>query len=200
MDLDHEALMRLAIAEADRARGHTGDNPWVGCVIVAPDGTLLASGHTQGPGEDHAEIAALRLAASRGLRVEGATLYSTLEPCSFHGRTPSCARVVADHRLGRVVTAMRDPNPRVDGLGARMLRDAGVEVLEGVCELDVRRQLGSWVLAYHPHALRRRALDLLPRFGPDATRLRLAEEYSLDPSPLGPLAALVSASGDGAPT
>ena len=71
MPLDHEAYMRLAIQEAELARGTTGDNPWVGCVIVGAHGEILATGHTHGPGEDHAEIAAVRTAKSRGLRVEG---------------------------------------------------------------------------------------------------------------------------------
>jgi diaminohydroxyphosphoribosylaminopyrimidine deaminase / 5-amino-6-(5-phosphoribosylamino)uracil reductase len=158
--VDHEELMRLAITEAELARGTTGDNPWVGCVLVDAAGAILARGHTQGPGEDHAEIAALRDALAAGLVVEGTTMYSTLEPCAFHGRTPACSRVIVDHRIRRVITGMRDPNPRVDGEGARILRDAGVEVIEGVCEREVRRQLGGWVLAYHPHEPARRALAL----------------------------------------
>ena len=142
MQVDHESRMRLAIAEAERARGSTGDNPWVGCVIVGAAGDIVARGHTQGPGEDHAEIAAVRDADANGHSVEGATMYSTLEPCSFHGRTPACSRVIVERRLGSVVLGMRDPNPRVDGEGARILLDSGIVVIEGVCEREVRRQLG----------------------------------------------------------
>src|SRR5438132_13413834 len=91
---DHEAPMRAAIAEAERARGKTGDNPWVGCVIADANGNVIARGHTQGPGEDHAEIVALIEAKGLGHDVRGLTLYSTLEPCSFHGRTPACSRVI----------------------------------------------------------------------------------------------------------
>ena len=69
--LDHEASMRLAIAEAELARGGTGDNPWVGCVIADAGGVVLGRGHTQGPGEDHAEIGALREAEARGVSVRG---------------------------------------------------------------------------------------------------------------------------------
>jgi diaminohydroxyphosphoribosylaminopyrimidine deaminase/5-amino-6-(5-phosphoribosylamino)uracil reductase len=111
MPADHEILMRRAIAEAEQARGSTGDNPWVGCVIADECGELLGWGHTQGPGEDHAEIAAARLAHARGHRVEGATLYSTLEPCSFHGRTPACACVIVERGIRRVVLGMHDPHP-----------------------------------------------------------------------------------------
>jgi diaminohydroxyphosphoribosylaminopyrimidine deaminase/5-amino-6-(5-phosphoribosylamino)uracil reductase len=174
--LEHETWMRVAMEEGERARGTTGDNPWVGCAIVSRGGELLGSGHTLGPGEDHAEIAAARAAQARGHSVIGATLYSTLEPCSFHGRTPACARSIAARGITRVVYGMRDPNPRVDGTGARILRDAGVEVVENVCEADVRRQLGSWVFEHHPHEALARA-KLLPA----ASRVEaLAALYAVD--------------------
>lgn len=153
--------MQLAIDEAELARGGTGDNPWVGCVIANARGQVIARGHTQGPGEDHAEIAAIRQAKAHGIEVAGAVLYSTLEPCAFHGRTPACARTIADHKLGLVVTGMRDPHPKVNGAGAQILRDAGIEVIEGVGEAQIRQQLGTWVFKYHPHEPRRRAQALL---------------------------------------
>lgn len=162
----HEAPMRLAIAEAERARGSTGDNPWVGCVIVADDGRILGRGHTLGPGEDHAEIAASRDAKSQGHSIEAATLYSTLEPCAFHGRTPACARAIVERKLRRVVIGMADPNPRVDGEGVRILRDGGIEVIEGVCEDEVRKQLEGWVLSHHPQSrLAQRIVSLRRRGG-----------------------------------
>lgn len=167
------------MGEAELARGKTGDNPWVGCVIVDAQGALLGRGHTQGPGEDHAEIAAYRQAAGRGLSVAGATLYSTLEPCSFHGRTPACSRAIVAHGFARVVTALRDPNPRVDGAGVRILREAGIEVVEGVCEAEVRRQLGSWILAFHPHEPLRRARALLATTDATALRAQLAQLYAV---------------------
>jgi len=171
-----EQWMRLAMEEGDLARGTTGDNPWVGCVIVGAGGELLGRGHTLGPGEDHAEIAAARDAHARGHDVVGATLYSTLEPCSFHGRTPACSRSIAERGIGRVVIGMRDPHPRVDGEGIAILRGAGVEVLEGVCEAPVRRQLGSWVAEHHPDEVLRRAATL-PEVGRVAA---LAEIYGVD--------------------
>lgn len=168
--------MRLAIEEAELARGITGDNPWVGCVIVSPSGELLGRGHTLGPGEDHAEVAAARDAATRGHRLHGASLYSTLEPCSFHGRTPACSRSIAARGIARVVIGMRDPHPLVDGAGIRILRDAGVDVIEGICENRVRRQLGSWVLERHPHEPARRAQAL-----PQEQRIeQLAAIYGVD--------------------
>jgi len=159
--VDHEAFMREAMASAEAARGHTGDNPWVGCVIVDAAGKIVARGFTRGPGEDHAEIGALRAARGLGVDLRGGTLYSTLEPCSFHGRTPACAKVVAECGVARLVFAMRDPHPRVDGKGAAIVREAGLEVIEGVAEADVRRQLAPWVLAHHPHDIARRFRDLV---------------------------------------
>ncbi len=189
MPLDHEGFMRLAIDEAELARGTTGDNPWVGCVIVNARGEILAKGHTQGPGEDHAEIAAARSAKARGVSIEGATMYSTLEPCSFHGRTPACSRVILEHRLGQVVIGMRDPHPRVDGEGVRILREAGVEVLEGVCESVVRRQLGIWVLAHHLHEPIRRAKQLASRLAPQKLGAALAAIYGVDLNDIQPVLA-----------
>ena len=87
--MDDVDFMRLAIAQAELARGDTGDNPWVGCVIVSAEGEILGRGYTRGPGEHHAEISAAEDAARAGLSIVGASLYSTLEPCSFHGLTPS---------------------------------------------------------------------------------------------------------------
>src|SRR5436190_13747066 len=173
---EHEAWVRLAIEEADLARGNTGDNPWVGCVIVNARGELLGRGHTLGPGEDHAEVAAARAAHAQGHRVVGATLYSTLEPCSFHGRTPACSKSIAERGIARVVIGMRDPHPRVNGAGTLILRHAGVEVIEGVCEAEVRRQLGLWALEQHPGEPLRRAQAL-----PEPQRVaRLAEVYGVD--------------------
>jgi diaminohydroxyphosphoribosylaminopyrimidine deaminase / 5-amino-6-(5-phosphoribosylamino)uracil reductase len=171
-----EEWMRIAILEAELARGITGDNPWVGCAIVSPNGELLGRGHTLGPGEDHAEISAARDAESRGRSVAGATLYSTLEPCSFHGRTPACARTIASRGIARVVIGMRDPHHQVDGAGIRILQEEGVDVTEGICELEIRRQLGMWVLAHHPHEVIRRAKSL-----PMLRRLeQIAEIYGVE--------------------
>src|SRR4029077_1490105 len=178
MSFEHATWMRLAIEQAELARGTTGDNPWVGCAIVSPRLELMGRGHTLGPGDDHAEIAAARDAQARGHSVAGATLYSTLEPCSFHGRTPACSRSIAERGIARVVIGMRDPHPRVNGAGTLILRNAGVEVIEGVCETEVRRQLGLWVLKQHPYETLCRAETL-----PERQRVSLlAEIYGVDRS------------------
>jgi diaminohydroxyphosphoribosylaminopyrimidine deaminase/5-amino-6-(5-phosphoribosylamino)uracil reductase len=182
-----ETFMRLAIEQAEKARGETGDNPWVGCLIVADDGNVLGRGYTRGPGEHHAEISAAEDAAAHGHPIVGATLYSTLEPCSFHGRTPACAHAIVRRGLRRVVVALRDPNPRVDGLGLSILRDGGVEVAEAVCESEVRHQLAPWILAHHPHEIARYVATELSHVA-DAQRLPLlVERYGLAAAALEPL-------------
>jgi diaminohydroxyphosphoribosylaminopyrimidine deaminase/5-amino-6-(5-phosphoribosylamino)uracil reductase len=125
---DAAALMREALALAAHAVGLSDPNPRVGCVIVAADGRLAGRGHTQEAGGAHAEVMALRDAAARGVDVRGATVYVTLEPCSHHGRTPPCADALVDARVGRVVIALRDPNPLVSGRGAARLEAAGIVV------------------------------------------------------------------------
>ncbi|KOF53064.1 bifunctional diaminohydroxyphosphoribosylaminopyrimidine deaminase/5-amino-6-(5-phosphoribosylamino)uracil reductase RibD [Achromobacter sp. Marseille-Q4962] len=124
--------MRRALALAQSVLYTTTPNPRVGCVIVR-DGRVIGEGATQPPGGPHAEICALRDAEARGEPVQGATLYVTLEPCSHHGRTPPCVDAVLAARPARVVVAMGDPNPLVNGRGLARLREAGIDVVTGVC-------------------------------------------------------------------
>ena len=121
------AAMREALALAERAVGVSDPNPRVGCVIVRGD-EILGRGHTQHAGGAHAEVMALADAATRGADVRGATVHVTLEPCSHHGRTPPCADALAAAGVGRVVIALRDPNPLVSGAGATRLAAAAVGV------------------------------------------------------------------------
>ncbi len=122
------APMREALALAAEAVGLSDPNPRVGCVIVAANGTVLGRGHTQEAGGAHAEVMALRDAAASGVDVRGATVHVTLEPCSHHGRTPPCADALVAAGVGRVVIALRDPNPLVSGRGAARLAAAGIAV------------------------------------------------------------------------
>ena len=124
--------MRRALALAERVLFTTAPNPRVGCVIVR-DGRVLGEGATQPPGGPHAEIRALRDAQHRNESVEGATMYVTLEPCSHFGRTPPCVDAVLAARPARVVVAIGDPNPLVNGQGLARLREAGIKVVTGVC-------------------------------------------------------------------
>jgi diaminohydroxyphosphoribosylaminopyrimidine deaminase/5-amino-6-(5-phosphoribosylamino)uracil reductase len=182
-EISHEAWMQAAIAEAERARGTTGDNPWVGCVIIGAGGELIAAGHTQGPGEDHAEILAMRRARALGVDLAQTTMYSTLEPCSFHGRTPACARAIVASGVPRIVTGIHDPNPRVDGLGLQILREGGLTVIEDVCARAIRHQLADWIFEHHAHDPLRRASALHIELGGDrgAVVHALCELYGVQP-------------------
>lgn len=126
--------MRRALELAARGLYTTTPNPRVGCVIVR-DGVVVGEGFHERAGEPHAEVRALRAA---GALVRGATLYVTLEPCAHHGRTPPCAAALVEAGVSRVVVAMTDPNPLVDGGGAAQLRAAGIEVVTGVLEQEAR--------------------------------------------------------------
>ena len=103
-------------------------NPRVGC-IISLDGKVVGSGWHKKTGEPHAEINALREA---GDKAAGATVYVTLEPCSHHGRTPPCVEALINAKITRVVFAIEDPNPDVNGSGSQRLIDAGIEVQSGL--------------------------------------------------------------------
>ncbi len=120
--------MQQALDLARQALWLTSPNPRVGCVITAPDGTVLGQGHTQRAGGPHAEIMALRDAQAKGHDVRGATAWVTLEPCAHQGRTGPCCDALAAAGVGRVVAAMTDPNPHVAGLGLQRLQAAGAQV------------------------------------------------------------------------
>jgi diaminohydroxyphosphoribosylaminopyrimidine deaminase / 5-amino-6-(5-phosphoribosylamino)uracil reductase len=133
--VDDEAYLERALGLAERGRGLTSPNPLVGAVVVA-EGRILGEGFHEGPGRPHAEIVAL---GEAGDGARGATLYTTLEPCDHFGRTPPCTRAIADAGVARVVCAMGDPNPVVDGRGFAALEAAGIEVRTGVLAHDAMR-------------------------------------------------------------
>ncbi len=128
--------MRRALFHAQRAEGATTPNPLVGAVIVTPDGVVVGQGRHHRAGEPHAEVFALEEA---GERARGATLYVTLEPCGHHGRTGPCTRRIIQAGISRVVAAMPDPNPKVDGRGFAELRDHGIDVDVGLLENEAAR-------------------------------------------------------------
>jgi diaminohydroxyphosphoribosylaminopyrimidine deaminase/5-amino-6-(5-phosphoribosylamino)uracil reductase len=161
-DVEH---MRRAMALAAAVRSSTAPNPWVGSVVVAatepghagdqdhdqdhdhaavPVGGAVQTfgGATAPPGGPHAEIAALRAA---GDAARGATLYTTLEPCVHHGRTPPCTDAIVDAGIVRVVIGVEDPDPKVAGRGIAALRDAGIDVVVGVAADEVAEQLAPYL-------------------------------------------------------
>jgi diaminohydroxyphosphoribosylaminopyrimidine deaminase/5-amino-6-(5-phosphoribosylamino)uracil reductase len=121
----------VAVKLAQGALRIAPPNPRVGCLLVAADGAVLGSGHTQKTGGPHAEVMALRDAAAHGHAVRGATAYVTLEPCSHHGRTGPCCDALIAAGIRKVVASIADPNPLVSGQGFDKLRAAGIEVEVG---------------------------------------------------------------------
>jgi diaminohydroxyphosphoribosylaminopyrimidine deaminase / 5-amino-6-(5-phosphoribosylamino)uracil reductase len=133
--------MRQAIRIGRRGQGLVAPNPSVGCVLVR-DGRLIARGWTQSSGRPHAEAVAL---ANAGADAKGCTAYVSLEPCAHHGKTPPCADALIAAGIVRVVTAARDPDPRVDGRGLQRLREAGLVVRDGVCRAAADADLAGFV-------------------------------------------------------
>jgi len=123
-----QAAMQRAIALAETVRGRTSPNPAVGAVVLDRNGKPVGDGATRPPGGPHAEIVALEAAGSRA---RGGTAVVTLEPCAHVGRTGPCVQALIDAGVTRVVYAVDDPNPIAAG-GAQKLRDAGIDVADGV--------------------------------------------------------------------
>lgn len=144
--MDDVQHMRRAIALAATVRGSTAPNPWVGCVVFpaahASDVATFFEGCTAPPGGPHAEVTAL---AHAGEAARGATLYATLEPCVHHGRTPPCTDAIIEAGVSRVVIGIQDPDDRVAGRGVTALREAGIEVTEGVAAAEVSEQLAPYI-------------------------------------------------------
>ena len=138
---DDAHWMTAALTLGRRGAGRVWPNPAVGAVVVK-DGRVLGRGWTAPGGRPHAEPLAL---AQAGVAARGATLYVTLEPCAHHGQTPPCAAAVIGAGIARCVVAITDPDPRVSGRGLQMLRDAGVEVRQGVCAGAARRDLAGFL-------------------------------------------------------
>ncbi|MDQ6932015.1 MAG: bifunctional diaminohydroxyphosphoribosylaminopyrimidine deaminase/5-amino-6-(5-phosphoribosylamino)uracil reductase RibD [Candidatus Eremiobacteraeota bacterium] len=117
----HHLYLERACELASRAAGGTSPNPPVGAVLVR-NGRIIGEGFHRGAGTPHAEIEAMRAADNP----QGATLYSSLEPCTHTGRTPPCTRAIIAAGIARVIVGALDPNPQTSGAGVTVLRDAGV--------------------------------------------------------------------------
>jgi len=124
--------MRLALVEAAKGLGRTSPNPVVGAVVVK-NGKAVAKGFHAQAGGPHAEVEALQQAGSLA---RGADLYTSLEPCAHHGKTPPCTQAIIEAGIARVIFASVDPNPLVNGKGARRLKKAGLDVWPGVLKAE----------------------------------------------------------------
>lgn len=141
-----EAFMREALAEGRKALPACSPNPPVGCVLVRA-GAIIARGYTQPPYQPHAEPHALA-------QVEGdlqdVIAFVTLEPCSFHQRTPSCAKAMIARKVGLVYVALLDPHPRNQGRGIELLREAGITVHTEILAEEAQRDLGPHLYGASP--------------------------------------------------
>jgi len=131
--VDDKKHMMRAIELAKLGEGLTRPNPPVGAVLVL-ENQIIAEGWHRKAGEDHAERDCLKKLPPMPVHLGSATLYVTLEPCSTHGRTSPCTDLILEKGIGRVVVSVEDLNPKHAGRGLELLREAGVEVLSGVCE------------------------------------------------------------------
>jgi len=162
MDLNEKTdkkYMELAFAMAKMGWGATNPNPLVGAVVVKDD-VVIGRGYHRGPGELHAEMEALLDLQDEA---RGATLYVNLEPCCHFGRTPPCVSTIKSKGISRVVAAMKDPNPKVNGKGFEILRQAGIEVTVGVLEaeaLKLNEIFIKYITTDKPYVIMKSAMTL----------------------------------------
>lgn len=158
--------MEVALELAAQGEALASPNPLVGAVVVGRQGDELARAFHTYDGVTHAEVLALEQA---GAAARGATLYTNLEPCSHQGRTGPCVETVIAAGIRRVVAAMPDPNPQVNGRGFERLRAAGIEVLTGVCEEEARRlneAFACWIRTGRPLVTLKAGLTLDGKIAP----------------------------------
>lgn len=142
--VDHERLMRRCLDLALLGKGSVSPNPLVGALLFYR-GDIIAENYHRKFGREHAEVLVinevLQQYGDRGPEILGdCTLYVSLEPCSHHGKTPPCADLIVRYKIPRVVIAMTDPSDKVNGRGIARLREAGIEVIEGVL-----REEAEWI-------------------------------------------------------
>lgn len=155
-------FLRLALQLARRGYGATSPNPMVGAVLVK-SGKTIGRGWHRRAGLPHAEIEALRDAQKRGHNPRGATLYVTLEPCCTHGRTPPCTDAIIAADIKRVVVGATDPNPRHAGKGFKILKRAGIQVVNGILAEECERlneAFNHWIVHRTPFVTVKAAMTL----------------------------------------
>jgi pyrimidine deaminase RibD-like protein len=134
-------FMNEAIKEGKKALPECLPNPPVGCVIVKDD-EIISRGHTQKPGLHHAEAMAIDGLLNEYIDIK---IFVTLEPCSFIGRTPSCAKKIIEHKVSDVYVGIIDPHPKNNGTGLKILKDNGIKVHIGVFENKIRKELEPYL-------------------------------------------------------
>ena len=133
--------MTAALVEGRKALPECLPNPPVGCVLVR-EGKIIARGYTNPPGQFHAEAMALTQVTGS---LEDVTAFVTLEPCSFYGRTPSCAQALVQRKIRDVFVALIDPHPKNRGHGIRILKNADISVQVGLLEEEAEKDLRPYL-------------------------------------------------------
>lgn len=136
--------MQRALSLAEKGRGFVSPNPMVGCVIVSEDGDIIGEGFHERYGQAHAEVNAVN-SVDNSSKLQNATVYVTLEPCSHYGNTPPCAKFLSEKPIRRVVVAMKDPSEKVNGRGIDILRENGIKVDIGILKNEAKKLNESWI-------------------------------------------------------
>ena len=139
--MNDSQFMQHALTLSKRSLPNCIPNPPVGCVLVE-DGAVVAQGFTQAIGGNHAEVEAINQLSGA---LNNVTAYVTLEPCAFQGRTPSCAEMIANSGIKKVIVAITDPDPRNCGKGIKILRENGVSVEVGVAKNVVEKFITKYL-------------------------------------------------------
>lgn len=159
MGKEAEFYMARALELSKKAIGHTSPNPMVGCVIVK-DEEIIGEGYHECYGQLHAERNALKNCKRNPT---GATMYVTLEPCCHYGKTPPCTEAIIENHIKKVVIGAMDPNPKVGGKGAAILREHGIIVETGVLEkecLQLNEIFFHYIAAKSPFVAMKYAMTL----------------------------------------
>jgi diaminohydroxyphosphoribosylaminopyrimidine deaminase/5-amino-6-(5-phosphoribosylamino)uracil reductase len=155
----NDSYMIMAIDSAEKGRGLSSPNPFVGAIIVKND-SIIGQGFTQKAGSDHAEIVALKQA---GENAKDADLYVTLEPCCHYGKTPPCTDAIIKAGIKNVYAGITDPNPLVSGKGFKLLSEAGINVESGFHKEEIEKQLEyfiTWKTKNRPFVIMKNAVSL----------------------------------------
>ena len=142
-DSEIQYFMNEAILEGRKALPACLPNPPVGCILVS-DKEIISRGYTNEPGKPHAE--AMALGKIEHLNERDLTLFVTLEPCSFQGKTPSCAKTIIEKNINNVFVGILDPHPKNQGKGIQMLKDANIKVDVGVLQDQIYHELNHYLI------------------------------------------------------
>lgn len=164
-----DVFMRRCFDLARLGKGFVAPNPTVGAVLVHQD-RIIGEGHHERYGHAHAEVNAVHSVAPEDRHlISSSTLYVSLEPCCFHGKTPACTSLILDHQIPRVVISCLDNSPEVAGQGVEVLRKAGVEVITGLLEEEGKKAayVRSRIVAENrPYVILKYAQTLNGKFAP----------------------------------